>query len=215
LLLFDPAENNSYATIWKGCAYNVMNIGFDLDKVFIDYPPLISPKLIDKLYKKRDNGVLIYRIPSYPEQLLRRASHAPFLRPAIKENLEFLKNISKKDHKLYLISSRFKFLEKHTQKLVQRFRLDEIFDGLYFNYGNLQPHIFKEEVIKGLNLDSYIDDDLSLIKHVAKTSPKTKFFWLNQAKMKQDLPDNVFSISKLAEIFDLSGIKHNELGIKA
>ncbi|HVF69392.1 MAG TPA: hypothetical protein VNA13_02375 [Xanthomonadales bacterium] len=179
-----------------------MNIGFDLDKVLIDYPPLVSPKLIDKLYKKRDNGVLLYRIPAYPEQVFRRISHTPFLRPAIKENLEFLKSIPKKSNKLYLISSRFKFLEKRTLKLVKRFDLDKVFDEMYFNFDNLQPHEFKNEVIKRLNLDIYVDDDLSLIKHVAKNNAKTKFFWLNQDQLNKSLSENIFAISKIEMIFE-------------
>lgn len=178
-----------------------MNIGFDLDKIFIDYPPFISPRVIDKLYKKKDNGVLLYRIPSYPEQLLRRASHMPFLRPAIKANLEFLKSISKKDNNLYLISSRFKFLEKRTTKLIKRYGLDQIFNEMFFNFANIQPHIFKREIIDKLNLDIYVDDDLSLIKHAAKNNTQTKFFWLNTFGGKQDLPGNIIEISTLTEIF--------------
>ena len=191
-----------------------MNIGFDLDKVFIDYPPFVSPKIIDKLYKKRDNGVLLYRIPAYPEQVFRRISHMPFLRPAIKENLEFLRNIPKENNKLYLISSRFKFLEKRTLKLVKRFDLDKVFDEMYFNFDNLQPHVFKNDVIKRLNLDLYIDDDLSLIKHVAKTNSKTRFFWLNQDGKNDTLSENIFAISKLKGIFEHTGVKNKELGIR-
>lgn len=191
-----------------------MNIGFDLDKVFIDYPPFVSAKIMDRLYKKKDNGILLYRIPSYPEQLFRRAIHAPFLRPAIKENLALLRTISKKDNNLYLVSSRFKFLEKRTKKLVKRFGLDEIFNGLFFNYDNLQPHIFKQEVIEKLKLDIYTDDDLSLIKHVAKACPKTTFFWLNQENNNQQITDNVQGITMLEEIFKHPGIMNNELGIK-
>ncbi len=184
-----------------------MNIGFDLDKIFIDYPPFVSPRVMDKLYKKKDNGVLLYRIPSYPEQLLRRASHMPFLRPAIKQNLEFLRRISKKDNKLYLISSRFKFLEKRTAKLIKRYELDQIFDEMFFNYANFQPHIFKQEIINNLNLDIYVDDDLSLIRHAAKTNVKTKFFWLNTFGEKHILPQNIFEISTLEEIFKLQNQK--------
>lgn len=186
-----------------------MNIGFDLDKIFIDYPPFVSPRIIDKLYKKKDNGVLLYRIPSYPEQIFRRISHTPIFRPAIKENMEFLKNISKEDNKLYLISSRFKFLEKRTLKLIKRHGLDNVFDGLYFNFDNMQPHIFKQQVIKRLDLDLYIDDDLSLIRHAAKTSPKTKFFWLKTFSDATDLPPNIFAISKLSEIQSLVNKKRS------
>lgn len=178
-----------------------MNIGFDFDKIFIDYPPLFPANLIDKLYKQRDNGILLYRIPSYPEQLFRKATHIPFLRPPIKENLEFLKSISKKTNKLYLISSRFKFLQPETNQLINKLALDKLFDEMYFNFDNKQPHLFKEEILKKLHLDLYIDDDLSLLKHVAKSNPKTKFFWLNSKQESQSLPKNIEQIDKLSQIF--------------
>lgn len=178
-----------------------MNIGFDLDKVFIDYPPLFPSKLIDRLYKKKDNGVLMYRIPSYPEQLFRKATHFPLLRPPIKNNLEFLRSIPKKKNKLYLISSRYKFLEGVTNDVIKRYELDRIFDGLYFNYQNKQPHIFKNEVITGLHLDLYIDDDLSLINYVAKHNKNTKFLWLNHRNEDKPREKNVYSITQLTEIF--------------
>lgn len=178
-----------------------MSIGFDFDKIFIDYPPLLPPILFDRLYKKKDNGILLYRIPSYPEQIGRRLLHLPFLRPPIKENLAFLKSIPKDKNKLYLISSRYKFLEKETTRLVKKYALDKTFDKLYFNYENKQPHLFKDDVIQKLHLDLYIDDDLSLIKHVAKNNPKTKFFWLNHTKSTKPLAKNIYEIRTLSEIF--------------
>lgn len=179
-----------------------MNIGFDLDNIFISTPPFIPKKIIDRLYKKKDNGVLLYRIPTTPEQIFRHTTHIPLFRPAIKSNLQFLKTIDKESNKLYLISSRFKFLEKRTEKLVKKFGLHEIFDEMFFNYENLQPHIFKENVIGKLNLDAFIDDDLSLIKHVATNNSKTRFFWLNSDKMNRALSDNIFAITKLEEILE-------------
>jgi hypothetical protein len=179
-----------------------MNIGFDLDKVLIDYPPFVSPKIIDRLYKKRDNGVLIYKIPALPEQIIRRISHLPIFRPPIKENLGFVKNIPKDKNKLYLISSRFKFLEKRTLKLVKTQALDKIFDRTYFNFENKQPHIFKNEIIKNLKLDIYVDDDLSLLKYVAKHNPTTRFFWLNYAGRKGKVTENITAIVDLRSILE-------------
>jgi hypothetical protein len=56
-------------------------------------------------------------------------------------------------------------------------------------------------VIKDLHLDFYIDDDLSLLRHVAKSSHKTKFFWLTPQTSAKKLPENIFAISELSEIF--------------
>lgn len=177
-----------------------MNIGFDLDKIFIDYPPFVPSEFIDKLYKKKDNGVLLYRIPKYPEQVFRNATHLPFMRPPIKNNLDFLRSVSKQDNKLYLISGRFKFQESQTKHLIKKYQLDKIFDTMYFNFENKQPHLFKNDVIKKLHLDLYIDDDLSLISYVAKHNENTKFFWVTSHKTKEILPENIYAISQLPEI---------------
>ncbi len=177
-----------------------MNLGFDLDKVFIDYPPLIPDSVLNHLYKKKANGILIYRIPSRPEQILRGLIHLPFLRPKIKKNIEFLQSLSKKDNKLYLISSRFSFLEKTTDKLTKKYGFDNIFDEMYFNFSNKQPHLFKDEILKKLKIDRYVDDDFHLIKYVAKQNKKVKFYWLNSQRRTHMLTRNITAISNLEDI---------------
>jgi hypothetical protein len=181
-----------------------MNIGFDLDNVFIDTPPFFSKELIERLYKKRDNRILEYRIPSYPERMIRKASHLPFLRPPIKSNLDFLRSIAKDGNRLYLISSRFKFLEKETSRIIKRYELDKTFEKMYFNYENKQPHIFKDEIIKHLDLDIYVDDDASLLRFVSGHNNRTKFFLLHPWRKYPKTDGNIISIAKLPEIFNKS-----------
>lgn len=178
-----------------------MNIGFDLDKIFIDTPPLVPKRVIDKLYKKRDNGVLQYRIPNKFDQVLRKFTHIEILRPPIKENMNFLKEISRGKYKLFLISSRFKFLEKQTEKIAQKYGFYKIFEAMYFNYNNEQPHLFKNRIIKKLKLDYYIDDDLSLLKFVEGNNRNTKFFWLNDSSMDNLKTGNIATITKISDIF--------------
>ena len=188
-----------------------MNIGFDLDRVLINYPPFLPSRVLDRLYKERDNGILIYRIPTYPEQWMRKSIHFPLLRQPIKENLSFLRSIPKDTNKLYLISSRYKFLQKITERLVKRYDLDKIFDELYFNFENKQPHTFKSALIKKLKLDVYVDDDLSLIRHAAKDNPATTFFWLNYSGQKNPVAKNIFAITKLSEIFQDVSLKIHDV----
>lgn len=179
-----------------------MNIGFDLDKVIIGYPPFIPESIIDRFYKKKTNGVLLYRIPSRPEQFLRICIHLPLFRKPIIENLNFLRTIPKKNHKLYLISSRFGFLKKITNNLIKRHRLDDIFDTMYFNFQDEQPHMFKNAIVKKLNLHLYVDDDIALLQYLAKRNKKIKFFWLTKRKKtRSDREKNIFAISDLSAIF--------------
>lgn len=179
-----------------------MNIGFDFDKVFIDYPPLVPSGLIDRLYKKKVNGQLLYRIPSKPEQEFRKLTHLPFLRPVVQENLSFLKQIAKHNYALYLVSSRFGFLEQTTNTLVKKHGFDKLFTKLYFNFENKQPHLFKSNVIQSLRLDMYVDDDLPLLKYVAKHNKKTHFYWLNPDKVGH-ISHNITGVTKLSDILPL------------
>lgn len=178
-----------------------MNIGFDLDKIFINFPPLIPEKIIDYLYKEGGNRVLKYRMPSKLEQVIRILSHHPIFRQPIKENLNYVRNLAtaKKD-KYYLVSSRFGFLKKRTSDLIKRFKFDKIFDAMYFNYDNKQPHLFKNEIINKLRLDMFIDDDFQLLNYLVEKNPKTKFFWLNN-KISKPLKKNLIAIKHIEEIF--------------
>jgi len=178
----------------------MIRIGFDLDKIFIDYPPLVPDGLIDHLYKKKANGTLLYRIPSRPEQFIRQLSHTPYFRPPIIPNIKFLKSLSKQKYELFLISSRFGFLQKQTLSLMKHLELDQIFDAMYFNFNNLQPHIFKDQVLKELQLDIYVDDDIHLLKYVAKGNKKTKLFWLHPSLSTTHLPETITQIVQLSDI---------------
>lgn len=177
-----------------------MNIGFDLDKIFVDYPPLIPDAVIDRLYKKKSNGILFYRIPGKLEQYIRVLSHHPFLRPVIGKNLEFVRKLSKdKSNTLFLISSRFGFLKKRTQHLIEKYHLDKIFSRMYFNFQNNQPHVFKSSILKKQKIDIFIDDDLPLIRYLAKIYPQIIFFWLNKNK-KEKISSNIYGITNLLQI---------------
>lgn len=177
-----------------------MNLGFDFDKIFIDYPPLIPAKLIDRLYKKTVGDKLWYRIPSKPEQMLRLFTHHPLFRPPIKDNFKFIRDLSKqKQHRHYLISSRFYFLKSVTEDLIEKYQLHRLFDDMQFNFENKQPHIFKEEIIKKLKIDRYVDDDLPLLNFLAPRNKKTKFFWLNKT-MYKSIKNNLVAITHLKQM---------------
>jgi len=178
-----------------------MNIGFDLDKVFLNFPPFIPSRIIDLLYKGKTNHELKYRIPSKTEQTIRILSHHPLFRSPITQNLNYLKKLSlKKKNKQYLISSRFGFLKNRTDELIKRYNFDKIFNAMYFNYENKQPHKFKNEIIKKLNLNKYIDDDLQLLEYLIDKHPKTKFFWLNK-QISKHLKRNLFAVKHISEMF--------------
>ncbi len=178
-----------------------MNVGFDLDKIFINLPPLVPTRIIDWFYKGKPNGSLKYRTPGRVEQIIRIFSHYPLFRPPIAKSMDYIKNMALTNtNKYYLISSRFSFLGKRTAAIIKRYRFNKIFNAMYFNYSNNQPHKFKDEIIKKLNLDMYIDDDLQLLEYLAGKNPKTKFFWLNN-KVSKSMGKNLFAIKNISEMF--------------
>lgn len=177
-----------------------MNIGFDFDKVFIDYPPFVPDDLINWLFKDNSKKELTYRFPGRIEQEVRKISHFGLFRPPIKENISFVQGLAKKNnHKLFLISGRFGFLKEITQTLLKRYKLEAIFEEMIFNFADQQPHIFKDRVVEKLNLDAYIDDDLELLLFLQKRNKKTKLFWLTQQKSSLK-PAGIEIISKLSDL---------------
>lgn len=186
-----------------------MIIGFDFDKVFVDYPPLVPYSLIDLLYKgssyfkkTSENGKMHYRYPGLLEQKIRIITHYPIFRPIIKDNLEVLKKLTKnKKNKTYLISSRFGFLDKRTNSLLGKYNLKEYFEGIYFNFNNDQPHIFKEKTIRKYKIQTYIDDDIHLAVYLASKLPKLKIYWLaGNRTVPKNLPENIQTIRKLKDL---------------
>ena len=177
-----------------------MNIGFDLDRIFIDTPPFIPDWVIDKLNKEKDNGVLLYRVPGNLEQKVRQISHTRYFRPAIKENIDFLKNLAKtRKYTIFLISGRYGFLQKQTEKIMKAYGLSSLFENIYFNVHNEQPHVFKNRILQEKKIDLFIDDDLSLLKHLAKDNISKLFIWLNNKKQ-QKMTTNIQAITNLPQM---------------
>lgn len=179
-----------------------MNIGFDLDKIFVNHPPLIPSWLMQKLYGEKIHGNLSYRIPGKLEQFLRRLSHLPFLRQPIQQNIQMVVHVkNKKNIQLFLISSRYNFLKRRTDEIIEKNKFKNIFSGLFFNYDNQQPHIFKSAMITSNHIQRYVDDDLPLLQFLAAKHPRTTFFWLN-SKRNDKLKKNLYAITYLSTVFE-------------
>lgn len=178
-----------------------MKIGFDLDRIFIDNPIFVPHWLIDWLYKDHHQKGLAYSIPKSPlSKLIRRISHTYPLRPPIKKNITILHQIHlNSDSNLYLISGRYKFLENITYKMLQKYNLLTPFTQIYLNTLDEQPHLFKEKILKKLNLDLFIDDDLDLLKYLQKNKIDTKLIWYNSDHKNYDA-DGIITISNFADL---------------
>lgn len=178
-----------------------MNIGFDLDGIFVDIHPLIPKKIVEWLYRGPQDHEPKYRFPATKfERKIRAWSHKLFLRPKISKNIEFLKEVSNnpKNH-LYLISSRYSFLEDSTLSLLVNYNLKNHFSKIYLNSGDEQPHIFKKRILEKLNLDIFVEDDLMLLCYLQKFFPKTRLLWYNPNSVKKNYSD-ITHIKNLKEL---------------
>jgi len=183
-----PAMNNK----------KMIKIGFDMDGVLVNKPPLIPKKWLEYLFQGRRENGLHYRYPKTELEIwLRKFSHFYLFRPPIKKNIEIAKEFKKQGYKLYLISSRYSFLKKETMAWLKRRKLDNVFEEIFINLNNEQPHIFKEKIIRQLDLDYYFDDDRNTVDFL-QLKFKDKIFWVKQREtvcLKNDKKKILFSLT--------------------
>ena len=139
----------------------IKKIAFDLDGVIIDKPPLIPKKLLERLFRGKNKNGLHYRFPhSKLEQKIRKISHFYLLRPPIRKNIKFIRDLAKnKKYELYIISGRYSFLEKETDIWLEKRKIKGLFKRIFINLENEQPHLFKEKKLKEIGADIFVDDD--------------------------------------------------------
>ena len=77
----------------------------------------------------------------------------------------------------YLITGRFGLLEDNLYGWLKRNRLDKLFKSIKMNKQSEQPHEFKLKVVKQLDLDIYVEDNLDVVEYLhGKT--RTKIYWI-------------------------------------
>jgi hypothetical protein len=148
----------------------ITRIGFDLDGVIIGKPPFVPIFLMDLLVRSHENKELSYRFPNTRfERFVRWFSHHPIFRPPIKKNINLIHELYKnKNYELYVVSSRYSFLEKRTKQWFDYYCFDGLFKKIYINLKDEQPHLYKEKMINNLRLNVFIDDDLLLLEYLKK-----------------------------------------------
>lgn len=149
---------------------NKIRIGFDLDGVIIGKPFFVPKCLIDKLVRNKAGNDLEYRYPaSLVERNVRILSHHPLFRPPIKENIKLIEKLHKDGrYELFAVSARYSFLKKRTDEWFGFYNLGTIFNNIYINQNDEQPHIFKRKMIEKLKLKMFVDDDRPLLKYLKK-----------------------------------------------
>lgn len=184
-------------------------IGIDIDGIFVDKPPLVPARVINYLYRKTNSKSLEYKIPvNYFDKKLRIISHSKMFRPIIKNNLNWLKeNTHNPDINIYIVSGRYSFLERKTKKLLRNNGVDLTDEKIKLNNKNIQPHIFKNQIIKSLKIDLMIDDDIFMLKYLSTLNPNTTFVWFaNSPYFKSNLDFKLNQFENLVKIDNLKNL---------
>ncbi len=169
-----------------------LKVGFDLDGVVLYNPTRIIRPLV-AFFKKtflKKTETKFYYPKTKVEKVFWSLLHRSSLFPA--PGLEDLKRlVAEGKVKAYLISSRYNFLGGDFDKWAEKIKAKGYFEGCFYNKNNEQPHLFKEKIIKKLDLDIFVEDNWDIVKYLNSRldNKQTKIFWIcNLFDIKIDYP---------------------------
>lgn len=159
-----------------------LHVGFDMDGVLL-YNPLriLRPIVvfIKRYLLKRKTNRFYYPKNKF-ERFLWILAHKSSIVKA--DGLEDIYNlIRKKKIKAYIITSRYTILKKDCEYWFRILNKDNLFTACYYNEGDEQPYLYKEKMIKKLQLQYFVEDNWDIVNHINKTVPKdqrTKVLWI-------------------------------------
>ncbi len=158
-----------------------LKIGFDLDGVIL-YNPTRPIRPLIALFKRtflKKKGVKFYFPKTKVEKFIWSLLHRSSLFPAPGFN-DLKKLIDEGKIEAYLVSSRYEFLGSDFDKWADKIEANKYFKGCFYNKNNEQPHLFKEKVVKKLNLDLFVEDNWDIVQYLNSKldSHQTKVFWI-------------------------------------
>jgi hypothetical protein len=158
-----------------------LKVGFDLDGVLLYNPARIfrpitmtvksflKPKSTKKThfyYPKSKIEIFIWKIVHWSSMFLAKG-------------LSDIKLMKQKDLiRPYIVTSRYDCLKNDFYYWLKKMNAKNIFVGTYHNKDNLQPHIFKENMINKLELDYFFEDNWDIVKHL-NIKTKAKIYWIS------------------------------------
>ena len=191
-----------------------LKIGFDLDGVLLYNPARVVRPLISLMKKKKlgiDRKELEFYVPQpglgqFLWEMLHKSS--VFLAPGFEQIIQLK---AQGYIEPYLITGRFGHLQQDYFKWKKKMRADELFFGCYMNDKDEQPHLFKERIIKELDLDVFIEDNWDIVKYLAKNcvskrdkNKKTRVIWVsNVLDFRINYHSKATSLKKALALIDL------------
>ncbi|OIP85206.1 hypothetical protein AUK04_01480 [Candidatus Roizmanbacteria bacterium CG2_30_33_16] len=177
----------------------ILKVGFDLDGVIL-YNPARIVRPITSVIKRvllHKKGLIFYYPKSHWEKTFWRILHLSSFITA--PGLSDLVDLAKSGKiEAYIITARFDFLKNDFHSWIKKINGDKFLKGYYHNSKNEQPHIFKEKMIKKLNLDIYVEDNWDIVNYLEKKNfedgnKQRKIVWIynffdRQIKYKDRFP---------------------------
>lgn len=157
----------------------VPRIGVDLDGVIARHSLggfwVVLRKVKERILKTTHSQKWYYP-NTFLEKLAWRIIN--WLRVPFADKGGFFASLAKENKaRFYLVTSRFKFLEKSTADWLKKYHLDKYFAEVLINNKDIDPLIFKAKTINDRGLDFFIDDDLDVIDYLKKNT-NAKLFWV-------------------------------------
>ncbi len=158
-----------------------IRIGFDMDGVLLENPSRIFRSLISRskkahLFPRKE--LEFYHPESALGKWLWLLVHKSSFRLAGGFS-ELEKLAADKRLELYVVSARFACLASDTAKWSKAINRQNIFQELYFNERDEQPHLFKLRMMQKLRLDYFVEDNWDVASYLANNQSKTEIWWLS------------------------------------
>lgn len=163
-----------------------LKVGFDLDGVIL-YNPIrvlrpLSAFISKLIFKKKTTNFFIPQSPfaKFIWYLLHKSSFIP----ANGLN-ELRKLVQEGKVEAHLITGRYASLTNDFESWMKGLDADHIFASQSHNIKNEQPHIFKQNLIKKLGLDIFVEDNWDIVRELREVTGsklqatgKTRIFWI-------------------------------------
>jgi len=153
-------------------------VGFDMDGVLLYNPArIIRPFMstVKHFFLPKKQLHFYYPKTSIEKWLFKLAHKSSIYNAPGIEEIKTLVDQGKIE--AYLITARYNFLGVSVGRWVKKNRLEKTFSGIFFNKYDEEPHLFKEKMIRKLQLDIYVEDNLDIVNHLKKTT-QTDVLWI-------------------------------------
>ncbi len=177
-----------------------IRVGFDLDGVILSNPSRILRGLIARSKKAHlfpRQELEFYHPNSAIERWLWLMVHKSSFRLAAGfAELEQL--CAGANLEVYVVSARFSCLQPDTKRWIQVINRNGIFKKLYFNDQDEQPHLFKERMLRQLQLDYFVEDNFDLVHYLSSVQQQTEVWWISNFVDRQlTYPHKFFSLRQV------------------